>query len=153
MKPLFSLLKPLWAVVIVVLCDAPAAGDSRYPVGTRQVDLSHRGRLDRECGQVLALEVMHVRFAARARDRSQLHHHHLQVVAHPTRAFFRIEPQLQLGILVRDADRASSGVAVMAKAGRGPESLVVGDDFPMLAAVGAPRAVTPRRGHRALAYR
>ena len=63
--------------------------------------------------------------AAGAREGLELEDHGGEVVAKAPRALLRVEARLEARVLGGDADRAAAGMAVVAEAGLGPESVVV----------------------------
>ena len=96
----------------------------------------HRRRLDRERREVLGLERVDVRLAARAREHLQLHGQRRQEVVDALGRLLDDEPLAELRILGRDPDRAAPGVAVVALAGGNADrALVVGDAGDLLVAV------------------
>src|SRR6185437_2261394 len=95
----------------------PAAHDSaatRNPRSPGERYPRHRCRLDGECGQILALEVMDVLLAAGTRNHGQLHVQRLQIVAHSHCAYGWLETLLQNGVLRGDAYRTTACLAVVA---------------------------------------
>ena len=63
--------------------------------------------------------------AAGAREGLELEGHRGEVVAKSARALLGVEPRLEVRILGGDADRTTAGMAVVAEAGLGAESVVV----------------------------
>src|SRR5438552_16586995 len=71
--------------------------------------------------------MMAVRFPARPSEHLDLKRHGTQQIGDALRAFIDIEALHQLRILRRDADRTTSGMAVMAMMRLGPQLLIVLD--------------------------
>ena len=110
------------------LADGVGRAGERHP--------RHRRGLDRERREILGLERVDVRLAARPREHLQLHGHRGQEVVDALRGLLDDEPLAELGILRRDPDRAAARVAVVALAGRDADrALVVGDAGDLLVAV------------------
>src|ERR1700738_2113170 len=100
---------------------------SRDPIGAGQRDAGHGGGFDGQRGEVLRLEIMKVRLAASTGQGLRLHCQHRQEIADAPCAFLDIEPAFERGVLRRDADRAASGVAMVASAWLSAESVVIFD--------------------------
>src|SRR5215203_4232534 len=92
--------------------------DPGDPARAGERHLRHRSRLDREGAEVLRLQRVDVRLAARTREHLHLERERVEEVVDPLRGVLDDEPLAQLGILGRDAHGAAAGVAVVALARR-----------------------------------
>src|SRR5260370_2782205 len=96
--------------------------------GTGQRDLGHGRGLDGQRAQVLGLEAVHVGLAARPCEHLRLECECVQEVVDALGGLVDPQPLAQFRVLCGDADRAASGVAVVAPAGRAADrALVVAD--------------------------
>src|ERR1700712_3540023 len=98
---------------------------SRNPVGARQGDPSHRGRLDGHGHQILGLEVPDVGLAARPGDGLRLHRQHPQVVGQPSATLHCVEAGGQLGILGADSRWVGTVLEVVEETGGATECFVL----------------------------
>ena len=102
-----------------------ASVDAGDPVRAGERDARHRGRLDRQRDEILGLEVVDVRLAARAGERLRLEREHAQVVRDPAAAEHGVEARRELVVLRRDAGRIAAGLPVVVEAGRAAELAVL----------------------------
>ena len=100
------------------------AVDAGDPARAGERHARHRRRLDRQRDEILRLEVVDVRLAARARERLRLERQHAQVVGDAPPADDRVEPRGELVVLGRDAGRVAAGLPVVVEAGGAAELAV-----------------------------
>ena len=90
------------------LVERALLGHAGDVVGPGERHLRHRGGLHRQRAEILGLERVHVRLAARAREHLHLERQRVQEVVDALGGLVDDEPLAQLGVLRRDA-RPGSG--------------------------------------------